>query len=274
MRAVLINLDRSQDRLALMTHEFSGAGLAFDRFSAVDGTNLPGSIRPYFCDSSGKVISPLRAGEIGCYASHLATWQRIAAGDYGLSALVCEDDMRLPTGFAALMTALLAVAPAGWDLIRLSPHTKRAVVPICQIAGEYCLVHYTRQPVSAAAYLVSQDGARKLLVPAIRVRPVDQDFRRPWTFGLNSFGVWPAIAEDPGISSVIDGMGGRFRTTRRSSRWAINDVLLRPLYGIRTLGFRQWLKCATWNAIGRKIAPTPPVTSFDRGMHAEHGLLR
>src|SRR5205085_3573590 len=46
MRAVLINLDRSQDRLAAMTTEFLRVGLDFDRFSAVDGIHLPGSVRP------------------------------------------------------------------------------------------------------------------------------------------------------------------------------------------------------------------------------------
>jgi len=253
MRAVLINLDRSQDRLAAMTQEFARAGLAFDRFPAVDGINLPGNVSPFFCDASGAVISPLRVGEIGCYASHLAIWQRIAAGEYGPAALVCEDDMRLPNGFAAFLAALLEAAPVGWDLIRLSPRTKRAVVPVGRITGEYCLVRYSHQPASAAAYLLSQDGARKLLVPGVRIRPVDQDFRRPWAFGLQSFGVWPAIPEGHGLRSVIDDMGGRFRLTRRWRRWSVGDLVRRPLHGIRDLGLRQWAKCAVWNAIGRKL---------------------
>jgi glycosyl transferase, family 25 len=254
MRAVVINLDRSQDRLAAMSQEFSRVGLGFDRFRAIEGTDLPANVRPYFCDASGGVISPLRAGEIGCYASHLAVWQRIAAGEYGASALVCEDDMRLPDNFASILAASLAAAPAGWDLIRFSPRTKRAVVPVCTIVDGYSLVRYSHQPASAAAYLLSQEGARKLLVPGVRVRPVDQDFRRPWAFGLQSFGVWPAMPEQTDLRSDIDERGGRFRITQRWKRWSTGDVLARPLHGIRSLGLRQWARCAAWNAIGRKLA--------------------
>lgn len=87
---MLINLDRSTDRLARMQREFDRAGVRFERFPAVHGTDLPGSVRSYFCDASGRVISPLPAGEIGCYASHLAIWQRIASGTYGSAALVSK----------------------------------------------------------------------------------------------------------------------------------------------------------------------------------------
>jgi glycosyl transferase family 25 len=90
-----------------MTAEFLRIGLDFDRFSAVDGIGLPGSVRPFFCDASSQVISPLRVGEIGCYASHLAVWQRIAAGEYGSAALVREDDMLFPDAFASFLPARL-----------------------------------------------------------------------------------------------------------------------------------------------------------------------
>jgi glycosyl transferase, family 25 len=258
MRAVLINLDRSQDRLAAMTAEFLRVGLAFDRFSAVDGIDLPGSVQPFFCDASGQVISPMRVGEIGCYASHLAVWQRIAAGEYGSAALVCEDDMRFPDEFASFLPALLARAPSGWDLIRLSPRTKHAVVCVREIADGYSLVRYSRQPASAAAYLLSLDGARKLLAPGVRIRPVDQDFRRPWAFDLESFGVWPPMPEGHRSRSTIDEMGGRIRLARRWGRWSVRDAVLRPAYGIRVLGLRQWCKCAAWNLIGRKLRRASP----------------
>jgi glycosyl transferase family 25 len=87
--AIVINLDRSLDRLAHIKAEFARAGMAFERFSAVDGCELPAGVKPYFCDATGRLVSPLTAGEIGCYASHLAIWQRIAAGRYGQATLVC-----------------------------------------------------------------------------------------------------------------------------------------------------------------------------------------
>jgi glycosyl transferase family 25 len=254
MRTILINLDRSPDRLATMQREFSRAGLAFDRFSAVDGVDLPGSVRPFFCDATGKVISPLRKGEVGCYASHLAVWQLIASGRYGGAVLVCEDDMAIPEGFASFLSALLAAAQDGWDIIRLSARAKRAVVSVRQIDGARSLVRFSREPPSAEAYLLTPGGARKLLAPGIRVRPVDQDFRRPWAYNLQSFGVHPPFVGNAGFAaiSIIDAMGGRIERKRR--RTPVTDLVRRPLHSLRTLGFRQWLWCAAQNIVGRKLA--------------------
>src|SRR5262245_23908593 len=110
--ALVINLDRSTDRLAHVRAEFARVGMGFERVAAVDGTNLPASLQPYFCNAAGELISKLRPGEIGCYASHLAIWQRVAVSD--TPTLVCEDDITLPDGFRALVNATLAAAPAGW----------------------------------------------------------------------------------------------------------------------------------------------------------------
>lgn len=87
---VLINLDRSVDRLVHMKAQFERADIAFERSQAVDGANLPGSVKPYFCDAAGITVSTLRPGEIGCYASHLCVWQRVAEGKYGPSVLIAK----------------------------------------------------------------------------------------------------------------------------------------------------------------------------------------
>lgn len=246
--AIVINLDRSTDRLAHITQEFARVGMAFERFRGVDRTDLPDSVKAYFCDASGRIASPLRPGEIGCYASHLAVWQRISAGDYGPSVLVCEDDMVLPEGFAELVSVVIQCAPNGWDLINLSGRTKRAVVPVCEIAdGQHHLVRFSRDPGSLAAYLISQDGARKLLRAGIRRRQVDQDTRRPWAFGLRTFGLWPPLQE-ASLASTND-----HRPGKQLTRSAPLDLLLRPVHGFRTLGFMTWARCATWNIVGRKL---------------------
>ena len=41
MKAYVINLDRSPDRLALMRREFSRVGIEFTKFRAVDTIALP-----------------------------------------------------------------------------------------------------------------------------------------------------------------------------------------------------------------------------------------
>lgn len=247
LTAIVINLDRSTDRLAHITQEFARVGMAFERFRGVDRTGLPDSVKAYFCDASGRVASPLSPGEIGCYASHLAVWQRISAGDYGPAVLVCEDDMALPDDFGEIVAAVLGRAPKGWELINLSGRTKRAVVPVCEIADCRQLVRFSRDPGSLAAYLISREGARKLLRAGVRRRGADQDTRRPWAFGINTFGIYPPLPE-ASFASTNDA-APRFQLVRTAPL----DVLRRPVHGIRTLGLGTWARCAAWNVIGRKL---------------------
>jgi GR25 family glycosyltransferase involved in LPS biosynthesis len=252
--AIVINLDRSSDRLAYMAAEFARVGMSFDRFPAVDGTALPESVKSYFCDASGAIVSPLRPGEIGCYASHLALWQEVAAGRHGGAVLVCEDDMVIPGGFTQLVASLLSVAPQGWDLIRLSPRTKRAVVPVCRIDATHELVRYSRQPGSSAAYLLSRDGARKLLSAGIRHHPLDQDFKRPWSYGIDSYGVWPPLPERTEVRSTIDDRGGRARSARPWRGAELGNMHAKLMHDLRTLGPRRWLRSWWWNAVVRKTS--------------------
>jgi glycosyl transferase, family 25 len=244
----VINLDRSEDRLAHITREFERVGMAFERFPGVDRVALPDSVKAYFCDPTGRIVSPLRPGEIGCYASHLSVWQRIVGRDYVGAVLVCEDDMALPDGFGALVASVVDHAPRGWSLINLSGRTKRAVVPMCKVANGHQLVRFSRDPGSLAAYLINKDGARKLLQGGIRCRQVDQDTRRPWAFGISTFGLWPPLPELD-LGSTNDAQPQRFAF----SRLAPLDVVRRPVHGIRTLNLATWARCAFWNLVGRKL---------------------
>src|SRR5262245_1473060 len=162
---VVINLDRSPDRLAHMTGEFARVGLAFERFAAVDGADLPESVRPYFCDAAGEVVSPLRPGEVGCYASHLCIWQRIISGQYGSPVLVCVAGFALPAVLPGLLARVLAAAPAGWDLVRLSSTSRWALSAVKPIDAGHGLLRFSRHPGLTGAQLVSRAGAAKLLKP-------------------------------------------------------------------------------------------------------------
>ena len=226
----VINLDRSTDRLAHVRAEFDREGLAFERFPAVDGTNLPAALAPYFHGS------PLRPGEVGCYASHLLLWQRIAGGG---AALVCEDDISLPAGFAALLRSVLDAAPDGWDVIRMSSPTRRPVVPLRDLDGRHKLVRYWREPTLSGATLVSPKGAHKLCKPGLRTLPIDADLRRPWAFDIDTYGVHPNPVRQQGHPSVIMAAG-----KRHSYRKLLTpDILWRRLHSLRTLGVREWVKC-------------------------------
>jgi glycosyl transferase family 25 len=242
LRAFVINLDRSSDRLARMSAEFARVGMAFERFPAVYGTDLPDSLKPYFCDAAGRVATPLRPGEIGTYASHLGVWQRIVRERVPV-ALVCEDDIFLPDDLPGLIGQLLATLPAGWDVVRLSSKARRAIVPVTRLAAGRLLLQYTRSPLLAGATLVSQAGAAKLLKPGIRREATDGDLARPWKFDLNEYGVLPTPVRQDASTSIAESMGGRSYRRRRFARWFSPDRPRRLAHNIRKLGFRRWLLC-------------------------------
>jgi glycosyl transferase, family 25 len=235
VHAVVINLERDAARLAAMSAEFARHDLAFERFAAVEGLAVPDPLRAFFFDRNGQPPPNLTKGEIGCYASHLSVWHRVAAGHYPDVTLICEDDIRLPDNFQAVLDAALASAPEGWDVIRLSAPSRRTTWPIRQICDGHRLVQYSKIPTLLGAYLISRRGAQKLLKPGLRTRPVDLDMARSWELDLNLYGVDPAPVYQPTRNtSSIDAV-----EKRRFPRRAMGFLGIRS----RLLGRERFQRC-------------------------------
>lgn len=249
---VVINLDRDEVRLTAVAAEFARHDMAFERFAAVEGLAVPEPLRDYFFDGDGRPAAALTRGEIGCYASHLSVWRRVAAGEHPVT-LVCEDDIRLPDNFQAVLAAALEAAPAGWDVIRLSAPSKRTLWPIRQICDGHRLVHYSKIPPLLGAYLISQQGAEKLLKPGLRGRPVDLDMARPWEIGLHLYGIDPAPVYQPTKNtSSIDSVEKRHYARRATgvlgirSRLFGRDRFRRYRHNARTVG--------VWRAVMAEVS--------------------
>lgn len=256
---VVINLDRDADRLAHMQHQFDRLALSFERFAAINGANMPEALRSYF-PRDREDQAALSPGEIGCYASHLAICQRIADGSLPSPLCVLEDDVELPSDFAAILSAVLERLPSDWDMVRLSNDTKRAVMPLQRLSGQFKLVRYTNVPGSTGASLITRAGAEKFLKQGARTLPVDQDLRRVWAWGLNTFGVTPApVRRDVLGASTIDAMaaeGWRVESWRiaRLRRRRVFEAPRRHLHGIRTFGAPRWIAAELIN-LAAAIAP-------------------
>jgi glycosyl transferase family 25 len=270
VQAVVINLDRDTTRLATVSAEFARHGLAFERFAAVEGLAVPEPLRDFFFDADGRPAPSLTRGEIGCYASHLMLWRRVAVGHYPDATLICEDDIRLPDDFQAMLDAALAAAPAGWDVIRLSAPSKRTIWPVRQIGEGHRLVHYSKIPTLLGAYLISRQGAQKLLKPGPRTRPVDLDMARPWEIGLNLYGVDPAPVYQPtGNVSSIDAVEKRRFPRRATGFLGIRSRLLgrerfqRCWHNTRTVGFARTVAAELRNLFRGRAIPGPGAGSAE-----------
>ncbi|WP_348625593.1 glycosyltransferase family 25 protein [Mesorhizobium sp. L2C084A000] len=79
MKRLVINLDRSPDRLARVTAEFARIGVPFERVQAIDARDRPDLDQlPQNVGYRNRL--PLTDGEIACLLSHRACWAAIAQG--------------------------------------------------------------------------------------------------------------------------------------------------------------------------------------------------
>jgi len=240
MWVFVINLDRDHDRLARMVAEAGRVGISFERSVAVDGNRLEADLRDQFFAGNVPYEPALTAGEIGCYASHLRIHRLLEGDKIGEPALILEDDVRLAGDLVATIEAAMSRAP-GWDIIRLSNATKSIVLPVAPLGGGRELVRYWTVPNGSGAYVISRTGAIKFAEAYTkRTLPIDEDLRRPWRSGLNTYGILPAPVEPDVLdSSRIDSMGRnrraparyRFRDARRRA-----DVLASYHYRFTTFG--------------------------------------
>lgn len=121
LKAFLINLDRSADRLAHVERQFRVIGGAFTRVAAVDGPNLePRELADFARQRPAH--ARWTPGELGCFLSHLHVWRKIASGE-DEAAAVFEDDIHVARDLKALL-ASGDWMPSDADLVRLEANRK------------------------------------------------------------------------------------------------------------------------------------------------------
>lgn len=176
-----INLDASSDRWESLLR----CALAFDldlhRVSAIDGRAVEpedwvGFDRSGFRHQTGRVPLP---GEYGCYRSHLRALKTFI--EHGAPhGVIIEDDV-LPNGQTeARVNAIIAAMP-DFDVVRLISHRSRGFINFLTTEHRDQIGRTVFGPQgSAAAYLVSREGAQKI-VAALSI------MSQPWDVALESF---------------------------------------------------------------------------------------
>ena len=113
MRKVLINLDRSTERLGTF-YRVNKHIKDVERFSAVDGKGLRSSLK-----ESGMLLEDADAlytdGALGCALSHAEQWRRVISSGGGRT--IIEDDAVFCKNFEEEHKRLLKTLPETWDII-------------------------------------------------------------------------------------------------------------------------------------------------------------
>lgn len=254
-----INRESETVRRAVIERSLKDVGLDGEHILAVEGLLVPPRLRPYFF-TDGVLHSRLKPGEVGCYATHLTVMQLVVDRNLD-SALVLEDDATLPGNVGAVLDTILVNLPSGWDLVHLCKDPCRATKHIKDLRGDLALVRYSRVPATTTGYLISRSGAQKFLRECKRYWPIDTDFRQPWRYGLEVYGLSRKfIYPNDVFASSIHAMGGRSRLRRglpipNRYCWTGNP-LHSPLgfwFNLRRLGLRGWAACAIDNGARRVV---------------------
>lgn len=161
MKCLVINLDRSPDRLAHITAEFARIGIAFERVVAMDARDRPDLMlqrqHPMYA------IRRLSGSEIACMHSHRACWSIIAQDDAAYGA-VFEDDMV----FSAKAGALLADSgwiPADADAVKLETFFSKTMIQRKRTVVDhgFSVLRLRGSHMGTGGYIVSRQMARDLL---------------------------------------------------------------------------------------------------------------
>ena len=213
MHIYLINLARRPDRLAAMTAQAAGAGLALDRVEAVDARVADmGVLDRWFAD--GGPLGEIPRGDKACLLSHRAAWQMfVGSGD--THAVFLEDDVRLSASAGALLGSGNWI-PAGVEVVKLEhygPPGQRVLLWDLRAVGEdFRMGRMLSRHTGAAAYILSRAAAEKLLAVTRFDLPVDHLIFNPNNSdlfaALSPWQLVPAIArqqEFVGEKSDIEG---------------------------------------------------------------------
>lgn len=220
MKILLINLDRSPERLKRMDTLLTRSGLTFERVPAVDGKLLSDAEKNRWLGGDGSFY-PLGLGEIGCFLSHRACWE-IAAAGLDSHAVVIEDDIHIGSG-AQKIIGNASWIPADADIVKLETTLRPTYVeksPAARIDGRV-VSRLRGAHTGTAGYIISRKGAGKLLACSTTFSdPVDQFMFNPHlpTFGtLVTYQLAPALcAQDADLHR--GGSDAALRSTLHAER--------------------------------------------------------
>jgi glycosyl transferase family 25 len=214
MRILVINLDRSPERLVHVTGQFSQRGLSFERVSAVDGRILGDDVLAL--QPVSKLWKRMNKAEIACFMSHRKCWQLIAAGPDAYGAVIEDDVFFSPDAASGLSSS--DWIPAAVGLLKIETFRQKVFLSRSQIlADSGRSVHELRGcHVGTGGYVISRAYAEQLLALSDGSLPCpvdhfmfDDQVQRP--AGFNVHQLVPAIciqgilldSADPAHGSTI-----------------------------------------------------------------------
>lgn len=240
----VINMAGNTVRMTHAASELDRLGIPFTRFEAVDGRALPPEDLARVYDPAAnrtRARHPMIGGEIGCYLSHVALWEKIAASD-AAGGVILEDDFAAADDLARVLDAVAQDA-GDWEIAKLfSARIGQKLLdarPL--VAGREIAVPY-KVPNTTLGYAIRREAAARLAACALPVsRPIDEDHKHFWELGLRVAMVAPpplAFGEESTDSGSITATRRRAKSRHRGG--ALGHALHSLRYRVRYLVNLHW----------------------------------
>jgi glycosyl transferase, family 25 len=228
MNIDVINLGTHAHRWDAVATQLKALGLAPTRREATAGASITlRDLNGLYSQAVNRrsYHRPLLPGEIGCYLSHRAAWQRLLDSGHGMVA-VFEDDVECDDDLPLILDKL-ARQTGGWEMVKLIGRGRESISAAFPFGQGRELIEYGRVPSLTSAYVINRSGAAKLLANAPFGRPVDVDLRHWWECDLHVAGVFPypvRRAASSGASTIED------RQVRPDLRMRLQKLWLQAVY--------------------------------------------
>ncbi len=158
MRALVINLARSRERMHFQSSQLEGLGIEFERLEAIDAKQLD---RETYEKNAYYWERPLRDTEVACCLSHATAWKHVQ--QLKEPCLILEDDALLCSQTKEILEAL--EKQTQYDCISLETRGRKKVVskekePLTDV---FKISKLIQDKSGAAAYVLFPSGAEILL---------------------------------------------------------------------------------------------------------------
>ena len=228
MLTLVINLNRSHERLQKISARLNELNIDFERVEAFDGLNLSDEeykalTFPYNHPCRVRFTRELTKGEVGCFISHRKCWQKLVESNENY-AVILEDDLYI-SDEAIQFLENLNWLPKEIGLIRLSSfysannrlYVKEKSVLTTQ--KDYSVAKTLRYAIGTQCYIISKEYAQRAIEMSEKFEcPVDEFlFNRLFEFAniCESWQLIPSvICQNENADSSI---GIRRKNTKRAS---------------------------------------------------------
>lgn len=158
MKALIINLKNSTDRMSFMDQQLKALSINYNRLEAVDASKLSNEIYSKYSDNWER---PLRRSEIACFMSHKRAWELVIKENQPF--LILEDDVILNRQTKDILDLLQNLESHKFINLETSYRAKFLSKNCLFIDNKFALHELYHNKTGAAAYIIWPSVAKFLL---------------------------------------------------------------------------------------------------------------